>query len=216
MSTVKVALAGVMSRFPAASVARTSKVCWPSLSVAAVCGELQSAKAWPSKRHSKLASASLEANSNVGVSSALVADGPVVIVVCGGAVSMTLKLRLAGVGSVLPAASVPRTSYLCRPGLTALVVCGEVHDAKGSPSTRHSKLDPASSALNANVGVSSSLVGGGPAVIVVSGGVVSGGVVSTVKAREAGDESVLPAASVARTAKVCWPSLNVEVVCGEV
>jgi hypothetical protein len=36
--------------------------------------------------------------------------------------------------------------------------------------------------------------------------VVSGAVVSTVQARESGVGSVLPAASVARTSKVCSPS----------
>ena len=44
----------------------------------------------------------------------------------------------------------------------------------------------------------------GPAVIVVSGAVVSG--VCTVHVRVAGVASVFPAASVARTLKVCAPS----------
>ena len=45
----------------------------------------------------------------------------------------------------------------------------------------------------------------GPEPIVVSGGVVSGGGTFTVQVREAGEASVLPAPSVARTSNVCEP-----------
>ena len=47
--------------------------------------------------------------------------------------------------------------------------------------------------------------GSGPELIAVSGAVVSGGV-TTVQLRVAGVGSVLPAASVARTAKLCAPT----------
>ena len=42
-----------------------------------------------------------------------------------------------------------------------------------------------------------------------------GGVASTVKVREAGEGSVLPAGSIARTSRVCEPSASCAVVCGE-
>ncbi len=51
------------------------------------------------------------------------ADGPLVIVVSGGVVSVgatTVQLRLAGEASVLPAASVARTSNVCEPTATPL------------------------------------------------------------------------------------------------
>ena len=52
-STVQVCAAGVGSRLPAASSARTSKVCAPSVRPVYGCGLEQSAKAPPSSRHSK-------------------------------------------------------------------------------------------------------------------------------------------------------------------
>jgi hypothetical protein len=65
----------------------------------------------------------------------------------------------------------------------------------------HSNVAPASSAPNVNVGVVSLVRFGGPA-----SPVIAGPVTSTVKARAAGVGSTLPAASRARTAKVCGPS----------
>src|SRR4051794_8611458 len=61
-------------------------------------------------------------------------------VTSGGPVS-TVKLRLAEVGSRLPAGSVARTSNVWAPSLSALIVVGELQAAKLSVSTRHSKLD---------------------------------------------------------------------------
>lgn len=94
---------------------------------------------------------------------------------------------------------------MCDPSLSVAVVCGLVQVANGALSTRHLKLLPASVEVNENSGVESSVVdpSAGPAVIDVSGGVVSGGPV-IVKPRVAGEGSVLPAASIARTEKM-WP-----------
>jgi hypothetical protein len=88
----------------------------------------------------------------------------------------TAKLRLAGVGSTFPAASLARTSKVCAPSASLAVVWGEEHGANEALSTRHSKLDPGSLDENSNVGVLFVVVApaAGPAVIVVSGGVVSG------------------------------------------
>ena len=74
----------------------------------------------------------------------------------------------------------------------------------------HSKLTPASDE-KLNVGVGSLVAPLGPPVIVVLGGVVS-----TVKEREAGVGSVCPARSIACTANECWPSGSEFSVSGEV
>ncbi len=128
--------------------------------------------------------------------------GPVSMVVPGTEVS-TVKVRLAGVGSVLAARSIARTSNVCAPSLSDAVVNGEVQSANGSESTRHSNVPPVSSEENSNVGVSSGVSPDGPALIVVSGSPVS-----TVKVNEAGVGSVLLAVSMARTWKVCSPSAS--------
>ena len=90
------------------------------------------------------------------------------------------------------------------------MVNGEVQLANVPESTRHSNVEPVSVEVNVNVGVLSLVGPDGPAVMLVSGGVVS--TVSTVKARLAGVASTLPAASMARTSKVWAPSLRVPVV----
>src|ERR671914_763962 len=130
------------------------------------------------------------------------------MVVCGAAVS-TVIVRLAGLVSVLPAASVARTSNVCAPSDNAPVVYGEVQAVKAAVSTRHWKPAPAS-LENPNVGVESFVSPVGPESIDVCGAAVS-----TVIARLAA-APVLPAASVARTSNVCAPSDNAPVVCGEV
>src|SRR5688572_20551966 len=73
----------------------------------------------------------------------------------------------------------------------------------------HSNREPGSGAENEKVGVLSSVGPVGPPSIAVSGGLVS-----TVKARSAGEASTFPDASVARTRKVCAPSPSGAVVCG--
>ena len=168
-----------------------------------VCGVVQGAKAPASTRHSKVEPASVAVNENVGVESLVVPVGPAVMVVSGGVVSevSTVNARLAGVASVLPAASVARTSKVCAPRLNAPVVNGDVHGANAAASTRHSNVEPASVAVNEKLGVVSLVTPLGPAVIVVSGAVVS-----TVNDRLAGVGSMLPAGSIARTSKVCAPS----------
>ncbi len=76
MSTVNVRDAGVWSTLPAGSVARTSKVCSPSASVVVGCGAAHGANGPPSTRHSKVASGVPSENSNSGVASVVVPDGP--------------------------------------------------------------------------------------------------------------------------------------------
>ena len=208
VSTVKLRDAGVASTFPAASVARTSKVCAPSASDAVVSGVEHEPHAPPSTRHSKLEPGWSAENANVGVASFVGPDGPLSIVVSGAAVS-TVKLRDAGVGSTLPAGSVARTSKVWAPSASDVVVSGVVHEPQAPPSTRQSKLEPGWLAEKANVGVVSFVGPEGPLSIVVCGAAVS-----TVKLREAGVASTFPARSVARTSNVCAPSASDPVVSG--
>ena len=135
-------------------------------------------------------------NSNVGVVSFVGPVGPAVIVVFGATVSTTM-LRLAGLWSTLPAASVARTSNVCGPCESAAVVCGELHDAKEAESTRHWNVEPDSLLENVKVGVVSFVGPFGPPEIVVSGGVVSPA--CTVHEWLAALPSMFPAASRART-----------------
>jgi hypothetical protein len=121
----------------------------------------------------------------------------------------TVQLRDAGVPSTFPAPSVARTSKACVPSTSAEYVLGDVHAAKAPASTRHSNVDPVSVDVNSNVAVVEVTEPDGPLVIVVSGGVVSAGG-ETVHVREAGVESVFPAASFARTSKVCEPAASAE------
>ncbi len=117
-------------------------------------------------------------NANVGVLSLVVPVGPDVIVVSGAVVSgggavSTVKTRVAGDASVLPATSVARTDTECAPSPSAEVVHGLVQLTHDPESTRHSNTELASLDVNANVGVLSFVVPVGPDVIVVSGAVVS-------------------------------------------
>jgi len=81
---------------------------------------------------------------------------------------------LAGVESALPAWSTARTSNVRLPsGRAGEIVCGLLQEAQPPPSTRHSKLEPGSLELNANVGVASLSGLGGLESMVVSGAVRS-------------------------------------------
>ena len=142
--------------------------------------ELQETHAPPSMRHSKLEPAWLAEKVYVGVASFVGPEGPLSIVVFGAAVS-TVKLRDAGVASTLPAGSVARTSNVWAPSASDAVVSGVAHEPQAPPSTRHSNVEPASSAEKANVGVASFVGPEGPLSIVVCGAAVS-----TVKLRDAG------------------------------
>ena len=72
-------------------------------------------------------------------------------------------------------------------------------------SSRHWNVEPVSDEVNAKLAELEVTVPDGPELIVVSGGVVSGGGTFTVHVRVAGVASVFAAASVARTSNVCDP-----------
>src|SRR5438034_2391973 len=95
-----------------------------------------------------------------------------VIVTVGGPRSID-QVWLAGVPSVLPAASVARTSKVWLPSSSAAVVCGLVQDAQPLPSTRHSNVEPDSEEWNVNDGVALLSSAGGVESIVVFGAVRS-------------------------------------------
>jgi hypothetical protein len=146
---------------------------------------------------------SLTVNVMVALLDRLGDEGDPVIVVVGATVS-TVNVRVAGEGSVFPAASVARTETVCEPSLSDGVVHGLVHVTHAPLSTRHWKVEPLSLELNPNAGVGSLVGPLGPEVMVVCGGVVSAGAL-IVQLCVAGEASVLPAASVARTPNVCDP-----------
>src|SRR4029079_19577057 len=62
-------------------------------------------------------------------------------------------VQLSGDASVLPAASVARTSNVCVLSASPERPCGLVHDDQLPPSIRHSNVEPASVELKAKLGV---------------------------------------------------------------
>ena len=105
-----------------------------------------------------------------------------------------VQMRVAGVTSVLPAASVARTLNQCWPTARPVYSRGEVHAANAAPSIEHSKSAAGSSAVNVKLALELVVVAGGAVPIVVSGAAVS-----ILQVYMAGVASVFPAASVART-----------------
>ena len=136
-----------------------------------------------------------------------------------GALVSTVQVKEAGEASVLAASSVARTSNVRDPSASPSSVCELVQGVNPPPSSWHSKVRlpgrvTSSVPVNVNVAEVELDGSGGPEVILVSGGVVSGAVVSIVQVWEAGVASVLPAVSVARTSKVWEPSARASTVWG--
>jgi hypothetical protein len=101
----------------------------------------------------------------------VVAGGPALIEVSGGVVS-TVQVKLAGVGSTLPAASVAVTWKVCDPGARPVYGCGLVHVAL-APSSEQLKVEPGFVAVNEKLALVALVGFAGPPVIVVSGALVS-------------------------------------------
>ena len=80
-------VAAVGSVLPAASVARTEKVWLPSAMLLSAYGEVQPAKPFPSRSHSKVDGVFVEVNAKLGDESLEGSFGCEVIVVSGAAVS---------------------------------------------------------------------------------------------------------------------------------
>src|SRR5918992_3377409 len=131
-----------------------------------------------SSAHSKVASAWFALNVKVALVLSVSASGPVRIVLSGGGV--ILQLRLAGVRSTLPAASLARTRNWCTPTARLAYWAGEAQVLNAAPSSEHSNLRSAAGVLaslpeNVSVADLTAVSAGGPVSTVVSGGVVSGG-----------------------------------------
>ncbi len=153
-------------------------------------------------------------NVNDGVLIDVGPDGPASIVVSGAVVS-TVNVRVAGVGSTLPAASVARTEnvYVRRPAPAERPRrrARGVRAGRGAGTVELALERRRLAAENVNDGAVSPVVPVGPVLIVVSGAAVS-----TVNVRVAGVGSMLPAVSVARTENVCAPSASAPNARGDV
>jgi hypothetical protein len=106
-------LAGDGSTLPSASIARTCHVCVPGPMIV-LFGERQPRQMSLSSLHSKLPPGSVEVNVNEMSPDVTVAGGPDVMVVSGG-VPSTVHVRDEGVVSVVPSASMARTSNVWDP-----------------------------------------------------------------------------------------------------
>ncbi len=150
----------------------------------------------PSRSHSNVEPASVDARPNVGVAFELGLAG-VERNDVSGAVRSTVHANVSGVASMLPAASTARTANVWADSARPVYDAGLVHEPNAAPSSEHSKEGPASEAVNEKLAEVEVVAAAGVDVIVVFAGVVS-----TVNRNEAGVGSTLPAASVARTSKV--------------
>ena len=92
---------------------------------------------------------------------ATVPAGPESIAGSGGGAVSTVKARLAGLASALPAWSIARTSNVWAPSARAAIVSGELQAAKAPASTRHWKVAPGS-LEKVKVGVASFVGPAGP------------------------------------------------------
>jgi hypothetical protein len=87
---------------------------------------------------------------------------------------VTVQTCFAGVRSTLPAESTARTWNVWLPGLTGLYLFGELQlDQSFCQSGLHWKSEPRSVDVNVNRAARDVVVGGGPAVMRVLGGVLS-------------------------------------------
>ena len=100
--------------FPAGSVALTSNVWLPGASPEYARGLVQLEKPPPSSWHWNVLPPSVDVKLNDGEVE-LVGFGGLAVIVVFGAVRSTVQVKLADVGSVLPAGSVARTWKVCAP-----------------------------------------------------------------------------------------------------
>src|SRR4051812_48405330 len=114
-----------------------------------------------------------------------------------------VQVKVAEVGSELPAASVANTSNRwVTPRLSGPLEYGEAQGPKPFPSSWQLNVLPVSEAVKVKVALFAAETARG-----FCPSVVSGGIESTVQLAAAGVGSMFPTASVARTAKVCGPWL---------
>ena len=189
--------------FPASSVAFTLNVCEPSARPEYAFGLEQAEKPAPSSSHAKLAPLSLAPKEKLGPVSLEGSEGFAVTLALGGVVS-TVHVKIAGVESVLPAASVAFTSNVCWPSARPEYGSGLEQGEKPPPSSSHSKVEPASVAEKPNEAPVAFVGSLGSVPIDVSGAVASTTHVYVTA------EPVFPAVSVPLTLNVCAPSASPE------
>jgi len=108
--------------------------------------------------------------------------GPEVMVVSGGAITAgggvtgasIVQVYEAGVGSTFPSESIASTRKVCEPTASPEYVVGEVHAAKTAPSSEHLKSEFDFDELKEKLASVDPVDPGGPSVIVVSGGSLTG------------------------------------------
>ena len=210
VSTVHAKVAALASAFPAASVARTSNVCPPSARPAYDGGTLALGEGRAVERALEGRALLARRERERGVHRVREQGRAGVDRVSGGAVS-TVQERSAALGSVLPASSVACTAKVCRPSARPSYRAGLSQAVNAAPSSEHARLEPSSLKASSKLALASFVRVGGPAVIDVSGAVVS-----ILQERLAALSSLLPAASVARTEKVCVPSVSASSRTGDV
>src|SRR5690242_8363882 len=105
-----------------------------------------------------------------------------------GLVVSRCHVHVSGDASVLPAASVARTSSVCALSVRPATLCGLVQGDQVPPSTRHSNVEPASVELKLKLGVATLDGSAGLAVIVVSGAVRSTSTLRRSEERRVGKE----------------------------
>src|SRR5687768_13092674 len=101
------------------------------------------------------------------------AGAPEPSVVCGAVVSggvATVQLKLAGVASVLPSASLARTAKVCAPTARPVYWTGVSHSANAAPSSEHSNVESTSLAAKVNVTLVADVGSSGADEMDVSGG----------------------------------------------
>lgn len=177
-------------------------MCEPSARPESDAGLVQTDHEPESSRHSNVAVPSSDVKLNDAAEEFDALGGVDKKLVSGATVS-TVQVYDAGEPSMLPAASVARTAKVCEPSAMPLKLWGDVQDAHGPVSNRHSYVTGLSSDVNANDADVEFEAKGGFDVMVVLGAVAS-----TLHVYGAGVGSVLVAASVARTWNVWVASLR--------
>src|ERR687896_2670703 len=152
------------------SIARTRKVCWPTVRSVYSAGASHASNGSVSSEHSNVEPPSLELKLKIASVSGDEAAGLLWIVATGGVVSaVTRQVQLAGEVSKLPARSTARTRSVWSPESSSVYWTGSGQAVKAPSSREHSKVALGSLLPRAKFAVLLSVVAGGPQAIVVSG-----------------------------------------------
>ena len=131
-------------------------------------------------------------------------SGPEWMVVIGGVMRPCDHSHSSHWSATVPCASNASTAKKCSPSGTFVYVFGEVQFSSSTPSSQHQKVAPLTSAVKVNVWFRLSVTSSGPDRMIPSGGC------ETTHVNSAGVGSKSPAASLARTRRVCEPRVRSE------